>query len=112
MLIDIVGYRHIYYRPVSLTCVVGKVMESVLKDAIVQHLTVNNLIRDSEHGFMSGRSCPTHLLEYLEVLTEWVDEGAPVDVVYLDFAKAFDKVPIGRLIEKCKGVGLGGELLD
>ena len=41
-----------------------------------------------------------------------MDEGAPVDVVYLDFAKAFDKVPIERLIEKCKGVGLGGKLLD
>ena len=100
------------YRPVSLTCVVCKVMESVLKDAIVEHLTTNRLIRDSQHGFMAGRSCLTNLLEYLEALTKWVDEGAPVDVVYLDFAKAFDKVPTERLMEKCKGVGLGGELLD
>ena len=53
------------YRPVSLTCVVDKVMESVLKDAIVKHLTENKLIRDSQHGFMSGRSCLTNLLEYL-----------------------------------------------
>ena len=100
------------YRPVTLTCVVCKVMESVLKDAIVEHLTTNRLIRDSQHGFMAGRSCLTNLLEYLEALTKWLDEGAPVDVVYRDFAKASDKVPTERLMEKCRGVGLGGELLD
>ena len=100
------------YRPVSLTCVICKVMESVLRDSIVEHLSVHKLIRDSQHGFMSGRSCLTNLLEYLEALTRWVDEGASVDVVYLDFAKAFDKVPTARLIEKCRGVGIGGRVLD
>ena len=100
------------YRPVSLTCVILKVMEGVLKDSIVEHLTVNKLIRDSQHGFMSGRSCLTNLLEYLEALTKWVDVGAAVDVVYLDFAKAFDKVPTARLIEKCRGVGIEGAVLD
>ena len=100
------------YRPVSLTCVICKVMESVLRDSIVEHLTVNKLIRDSQHGFMSGRSCLTNLLEYLEALTKWVDEGAAVDVVYLDFAKAFDKVPTVRLIEKCRGIGIDGKVLN
>ena len=100
------------YRPVSLTCVICKVMESVIRDSIVEHLTKNKLIRDSQHGFMAGRSCLTNLLEYLEALTKWVDEGAPVDVVYLDFAKAFDKVPTARLIEKCRGVGIRGKVLE
>ena len=59
------------YRPVSLTCVIWKVMESLLKDSIVKYLSENKLIRDSQHGFMSGRSCLTNLLEYLEALTKW-----------------------------------------
>ena len=63
------------YRPVSLTCVVGKVME------------------------------------YLEALSKWLDEGKSFDVIYCDFAKAFDKVPWERLLAKMKGMGVGGNLL-
>jgi hypothetical protein len=99
------------YRPVSLTCVLCKVMESLLRDAIVEHLVANKLIRDTQHGFTSGRSCLTNLLEYLETLTKLVDEGHSVDIVYLDFAKAFDKVPTRRLLAKCQGLGIGGKVL-
>ena len=93
------------YRPVSLTCVLCKVMESILRDEIVIHLTKYNLIRSSQHGFTAGRSCLTNLLEYLEDLSRLVDQGHAVDIVYLDFAKAFDKVPHMRLIMKCHGLG-------
>ena len=86
-------------------------MESILRDAIVEHLAANQLIRDTQHGFTSGRSCLTNLLEYLEKLTKLVDEGHSVDIVYLDFAKAFDKVPIRRLLGKCEGLGIGGKVL-
>jgi hypothetical protein len=99
------------YRPVSLTCVVGKVIESLLRDKILQHLVLNKLIRKSQHGFMSGRSTLTNLLAYLEALTALVDEGHAVDVLYLDFAKAFNKVPHERLIAKCKGLGIDGKIL-
>ena len=75
------------YRPVSLTCVLCKVMESVLRDAIVEHLAKHHLIRNTQHGFTRGRSCLTNLLEYLEVLTKLMDTGRAVDIVYLDFAK-------------------------
>ena len=51
------------------------------------------------------------MLEYLEKLTRLVDEGHSVDIVYLDFAKAFDKVPIKRLLGKCEGLGIGGKFL-
>ena len=61
---------------------------------------------------MRGRSCLTNLLEYLEEVTKLLDSGKSVDIVYLDFAKAFDKVPIRRLISKCKGLGIGGNLLE
>ena len=100
------------YRPVSLTCVIGKVMESLLRDSVVKHLVLHQLIRASQHGFMLGRSTLTNLLAYLESLTDMVDEGHAVDVLYLDFAKAFDKVPHARLIEKCRGLGIGGKVLS
>ena len=100
------------YRPISLTCILCKVMESLIRDVMVQHLSTNNLIRPSQHGFMAGRSTVTNLLSYLETLTKLLDDGHAVDVLYLDFAKAFDKVPHSRLLAKCRGLGLGGRLLN
>ena len=100
------------YRPVSLTCILCKVMESIVRDAIVKHLTDNKLILPSQHGFMKAKSCLTNLLEYLEVLTKLVDEGHAVDVIYLDFAKAFDKVPHRRLLQKMEAHGIGGKVVE
>ena len=98
------------YRPVSLTSILCKILESIIKDKIVDHLQVFNLINESQHGFMKGRSCLTNLLEYLETVTKLLDEGVPVDVIYLDFAKAFDKVPHARLLKKLKGAWNRGGL--
>ena len=58
------------YRPVSLTSVVGKVFETLIRDALVQHATENNIINYQQHGFMKKRSTLTNLLEYLEALTK------------------------------------------
>lgn len=99
------------YRPVSLTCVLGKVMEKVMRDHMVAHLLKNNLIRSSQHGSQQGRSTTTNLLEYLEKLTEFLDTGENFDIIYLDFAKAFDSVPKERLLCKLEGVGVGGKVL-
>ena len=87
-------------------------MESLIRDAIIQHLTSNNIILPSQHGFMQRKSCMTNLLEYLEVLTKLVDEGHSIDVVYLDFAKAFDKVPHQRLLAKLKAAGIDGCIVN
>ena len=99
------------YRPVSLTSIVGKLLESIIKDQIVQFLELNQLLRDSQHGFMSGRSCLTNMLDFLETVIKDLDVGNSVDIVYLDFAKAFDKVPHGRLIRKLEAHGIRGKLL-
>ena len=71
-------------------------MESIIRDEIVQYLEANQLLKDSQHGFRTGRSCLTNILVFLDKITEWVDQGEMVDVVFLDFAKAFDKVPHQR----------------
>jgi ribonuclease P/MRP protein subunit RPP40 len=98
------------YRPVSLTCQICKLLERVLKDAMVQYLEEHELIGSSQHGFRKGRSCLTNLLEFIQAVTEGVDQGEDMDVIYLDFQKAFDKVPHKRLLLKMRDMGIGGEL--
>jgi len=100
------------YRPVSLTSVACKIMESLIRDDVTKHLEVNKLIKGSQHGFMKGRSCTTNLLEFLEKATTVVDGGGNFDVIYLDFAKAFDKVPKQRLMKKVRAHGIRGPLLN
>ena len=95
------------YRPVSLTSHVCKIIEYILKDNINNHLEQNGLIRNSQNGFGAGRSCLTNLLRSMEIATKQVDKGLPVDVVYLDFSKAFDEVPHNCLINKIKTHGIG-----
>ena len=57
-----------------------------------------NMLKDSQQGFRTGPSCLTNILVFLDKITEWVDQGEVVDVVFLDFAKAFDKMPHQRLL--------------
>ena len=85
------------YRPISLTSLICKILESLIKDSILSHLNNFSLIRDSQHGFTKNRSCLTNLLEFMEEVTSSLDCKKSVDIIYLDFAKAFDKVPYQRL---------------
>ena len=94
-------------RPVSLTSVICKLLERLIKDHLVDFLVKNNLINPSQHGFLKVRSCLTNILCFLEHVTKWVVEGLPVGIVYLDFKQAFDKVPHQRLLLKLKVHGIG-----
>ena len=70
------------------------------------------LINPSQHGFLKARSCLTNVLCFFEEITKCVDEGSPVDVIYLDFQKAFDKVPHQRLILKLISQGMGNSVIN
>ena len=85
--------------------------EAILRDAFVEHLEKNALITDSQHGFRKGRSCLTNLLTFLEKVTGYVDCGSYVDAIFLDFAKAFDKVPHRWLASKLSH-GITGKVYD
>ena len=98
------------YRGVHLTSQLCKAMESIVKEDIVNHLFKFNLIRETQHGFTVGKSCVTNLLLFLEEITKTIDEGTPVDIIYMDFRKAFDSVPHQRLLKKIKAHGISGKL--
>ncbi|KAK4830415.1 hypothetical protein QYF61_010946 [Mycteria americana] len=96
------------YRPVSLTSVLGKLMEQIILRAITRHVENNQGIKPSQHGFRKGRSCLTNLISFYDKVTRLVDEGKAVDGVYLDFSKAFDTVSQSILLEKLAAHVLDG----
>ena len=93
------------YRPVSLTSCLCKILEKCIKNEMMQHVSKYEIIKDSQHGFLPGKSCLTNLIEFLHYCHENVDKGKPVDIIYLDFSKAFDRVPHSRLIYKLESYG-------
>ena len=98
------------YRPVSLTSHIIKIFERVIKKYLVQYLESNKLISGKQHGFRKGRSCLTQLLSHVDAILQNNLNGAETDVIYLDYAKAFDKVDHSILLKKLSLYGICGNL--
>lgn len=100
------------YRPISLTSVACRVMESILKSYLVDHLISNNLISPAQHGFMTSRSTVTNMLHCINEWSSHVDQRGSVDVLYIDIAKAFDTVSHEKLMYKLEKYGISGKFLS
>ena len=100
------------YRPVSLTSMICKLLERLIKDHMVDFLVKHKLLNSSQHGFLKARSCLTNMLCFLEEITKWIDVGSPVDIIYLNFQKAFDKVPHQRLLLILRAHSIGDSITD
>ena len=100
------------YRPISLVSIVCKVMESIIRDEVQIFFSENHVIPDIQHGFVKGRSTITNMLQCLDNWISTLDKKFPMDVIYLDFAKAFDRVPRRRLLHKLEHLGVRGDLLN
>ena len=102
------GSRHSpsSYRPISLTSIPCKIFERVIKEKMLQHLQSNNLVSRSQHGFLPGRSCITNMLTLMDSLTQAYDDGQISEAVFIDFSKAFDRVPIHHYYTNSKPTAL------
>ena len=78
------------YRPVSLTSVICKLLQRLNKDHMVDFLVRHKLLNPPQHGFLKATSFLTTMLCFFEEIIKWLDEGSPVDIIYLDFQKTFN----------------------
>lgn len=99
------------YRPVSLTCIICKILESIIRDAIIKHMNDNNMFSPKQFGFLSKRSTVLQLIRVLDIWSEILEQGGSIDAIYMDFMKAFDKVPHRRLVYKIDKYGIKGNIL-
>jgi hypothetical protein len=98
------------YRPVALTSHLTKVFERVVRKVLVSHLEQHGHLPDGQHGFRAGRSCLTQLLTFWDTLLEEMEQGKGVNVVYTDYAKAFNKCEIGVLLHRLRECGVQGKM--
>ena len=103
------------YRPVSLTCICCKTLEHILVSNINKHLALDSILADCQHGFRSQRSCETQLVQFVHDIISNLDGAVnrghkQTDLIIIDLAKAFDKVPHRRLIPKLGYYGIRGSI--
>lgn len=98
------------YRPIALTSHIIKVLEKILVNYMTSYLEENNKLNKHQYGFRAGRSCLAQLLAHHETVLTSLEHNSNVDVIYLDFTKAYDKVDIGILLHKVREMGITGKL--
>jgi len=100
------------YRPVSLTSIPCKLLEHIVHSNVINHLLSHKVLTDSQHGFRKKRSCESQLILTADDLARGIEDNEQVDVIFLDFSKAFDKVHHFSLLKKLNHYGVNRELLD
>ncbi|KAL5255423.1 hypothetical protein ACHWQZ_G010850 [Mnemiopsis leidyi] len=98
------------YRPISLTSVLSKVFEKLLRNHILRHFAPH--CYDQQHGFQPKKSCLSNLLDCMDTVYDLLDDEGSADIIYLDFQKAFDTVSHIKLLKKLSWYGITGKTLD
>lgn len=108
------GNKHnpLNYRPISLTSTPCKLLEHIIYSHLVNFLDSNSFFSPSQHGFRKSLSCETQLLSFTNDLLSILDRGSQVDCVFLDFAKAFDKVSHKFLLFKLSKLNIDPSVLS
>ena len=99
-----------HYRPVALTSHIIKIFEKIVRKNIVDFMERHDLFNNNQHGFRMGRSCLSQLLSHYDKILSLLEQGLNVDVIYLDFSKAFDKLDFHIILKKLKELGITGKL--
>lgn len=94
------------YRPISLTSSCCKLMEHIVATRILEYLNDHNILTGFQHGFRKGYSTVTQLVTVFHSFAHTLDNTGQIDAIFLDFSKAFDKVPHDKLILKMRNIGL------
>ena len=100
------------YRPISLTCVLCKVLEHVVASGISKHFTEQNILSELQHGLWEKRSCETQLIMLVDELSKSMQSGKQTYLILLDFSKAFDKVAHEKILSKLHFYDIRGNILN
>ena len=100
------------YRPISLLCQAGKVMERCIHNHLYNYVLSNHILTPLQSGFVSGDSTTFQLLHTYHMFCEAVDNGKEVQAVFCDISKAFDRVWHKGLLHKLRGIGCSGKVLS
>ena len=100
----------INYRGISLTSVIPKLLERIIRWYLIRYLEINDAFPDSQHGFREGRSTVSQLLEQYESIIDAYENKENIDIIMLDYSKAFDKINVSILLNKLKKLGIGGNI--
>lgn len=100
------------YRPISLLCIPGKILEEVVSDTLNNHMETQGLLSHKQWGFWKNYSTESLLLHLTETWKNALDRGLKIGVLLIDFRKAFDTVNHTILLEKLKAIGISGDLFS
>ncbi len=98
------------YRPVSLTCICSKVLEHIIHSNIMAHFDHYSILTEKQHGFRSKHSCESQLILTVNDLAQCLDDKSQIDMIIMDFTKAFDSVPHNRLLLKLNRYGISDNI--
>ena len=98
------------YRPISLTSLIIKIIERIIRKCIIKYLEAGGKLNNIQHAFRVGRSCLSQLLNHFDNILYTIELGYQYDVVYTDFASAFDKCDFAVICEKLNAIGINHDV--